>query len=432
MAKIAFIGAGSVVFTRKLLGDILAFPELRDCSIGLYDLDPARLEVAAALARRTAESLGASPVIEAHADRRRALEGARYVINTIQVGGHSATLLDFEIPRKYGLRQTIADTHGIGGIFRALRTIPVMRAVSADMEAVCPNAIMLNYTNPMSMLCWAWFASTLIPIVGLCHSVQNTTWQMAQYAGVPYDEVTYLGAGINHLAWLLRFEHGGQDAYPLLRRALEEGRIPGEDSVRAELFRRLGFYVTESSEHNAEYSAHFIPQAGLIEKYRIPLDEYIRRSEASLNKFDETRAAVLRGDSFEIRRSAEYASLVIHSMESGQPRVIYGNVRNDHLIDNLPYGCCVEVPCLVDRNGVQPIRVGALPPQLAGMSRLHVTVQELAVRAALEGKHEHVYHAAMLDPLAAATMPLDQIWAMTDELITAHGPALPEGVRQLG
>jgi len=381
------------------------------------------------MARWTAKTLGASPAITASLDRKAALDGADYVINMIQVGMHAATLIDFDIPRQYGLKQTIADSHGIGGIFRALRTIPVMQDIAHDMEAVCPHGMMLNYTNPMSMLCWAWFDSTHIPIVGLCHSVQGTTQQISEYAGVPYEEVTYLGAGINHLAWILRFEHNGQDAYPLLRQALAEGRIPPDDLVRAELFRRLGYYVTESSEHNAEYSALFIPHEGQIEKFNIPIDEYVRRSEANLIEFEETRQTLLRGEAFEIERSAEYASLIIHSLETGQPRVIYGNVCNDHLIDNLPQGCCVEVPCLVDRNGVQPTRIGSLPPQLAGMSRLHISVQELTVRAALEGKRDHVYHAAMLDPLVAATLPPDRIWAMVDDLIAAHGTALPKGIR---
>src|SRR5690242_20315670 len=223
--KIAFIGAGSVEFTKNLLGDILTFPELAQCTISLHDIDPLRLETAEQMARWTAGTLGASPTIEAHLDRRKALEGASYAINMIQVGGHAATLLDFDIPRRYGLRQTIGDSHGIGGIFRALRTMPIMLEIARDIEALCSAAIMLNYTNPMSMLCWAWFDATRVPIVGLRHSVQYTTWQMSQYAGVPYEEVTYLGAGINHVAWILRFEHAGRDAYPLLRQALEAGRI---------------------------------------------------------------------------------------------------------------------------------------------------------------------------------------------------------------
>jgi alpha-galactosidase len=427
--KIAFIGAGSVVFTKNLLGDILSFPELQECTISLHDINAERLETAEAIARWTANELGATPRIEAHLDRRAALDGAGYAVNMVQVGGHRATLLDFDIPKKYGLRQTIGDSHGVGGIFRALRSIPVMSAIARDMEQVCPEAVMLNYTNPMSMLCWAWFASSPVRIVGLCHSVQYTTWQISQYAGVDYDEVTYLGAGINHVAWILRFEHNGRDAYPLLRRAIEEGRVPEDDLVRAELCRRLGYFVTESSEHNAEYSAHFIPHAGEVERLHIPLDEYVRRSEENLGEFAAVRDQLRRGEPFEIERSAEYASLIIHAMETGRPQVIYGNVSNHGLIDNLPEGCCVEVPCLVDKNGVQPTRVGALPPQLAGMSRQHVAVQELTVRAALEGRREHVYHAAMLDPLCAASMPLERIWAMVDELIEAHGEALPDGIR---
>jgi alpha-galactosidase len=428
MTKITFIGAGSVVFTKNLLGDILTFPELQDCTISLYDIDPVRLETAEAMAKWTAQALGASPKIEATLDRREALRGASYAVNMIQVGGHAATLIDFDIPRKYGLLQTIGDSHSIGGIFRSLRTIPVMQDIARDMEDVCPGALLLNYTNPMSALCWSIFGYTNVPVVGLCHSVQYTTWQISQYAGVPYEEVTYLGAGINHVAWILRFEHQGKDAYPLLRKALEEKRIPDTDLVRAELFRRLGYYVTESSEHNAEYSAHFIPHGGEIERLHIPIDEYIRRSEENLKEFEDIRAQLKRGEPFEIERSAEYASLIIHSMETGQPRVIYGNVRNDELISNLPTGCCVEVPCLVDRNGIQPTRIGALPPQLAGMSRLHVAVQELTVRAALEGKRDYVYQAAMLDPLVAATMPLDRIWSMVNDLIAAHGSALPKGI----
>ncbi len=429
MAKITFIGAGSVVFTKNLLGDILSFPELREATISLHDINAERLEAAQQMARWTAQALEAAPTIEAHLDRRAALAEADYVINMIQVGGHEATLLDFDIPRKYGLKQTIADSHSIGGIFRALRTIPVMQAIAQDMAEVCPGAIMLNYTNPMAMLCWAWFASSRIPIVGLCHSVQHTTQQIARYAGLSYDEVSYLGGGINHVAWILRFEHNGKDAYPLLRQAIAEGRVPDDDLVRADLCRRLGYYVTESSEHNAEYSSHFIPHAGEIERLNIPIDEYIQRSERNLRHFGEVRAQLQRGEPFTIKRSDEYASRIIHAMETGQPQVIYGNLRNDGLIDNLPAGCCVEVPCLIDRNGVQPTRLGSLPPQCASMSRLHVAVHELVVRAALEQRRDHIYHAAMLDPLVAASMPLSAIWAMVDELIAAHRAALPEGLR---
>ena len=429
MTKIVFIGAGSVEFTKNLLGDILTFPEFSDCTISLHDIDPVRLETGEMMARWTAKALGVSPKIEAYLDRRDALVGANYAINMIQVGMHEATLIDFDIPRRYGIKQTIADSHGIGGIFRALRTIPVMQSIARDMEELCPKALLLNYTNPMSMLCWSVFASSPTPIVGLCHSVQHTTMAISEYAGVPYEEVTYLGAGINHFSGLLRFEYKGKDAYPLLRKAYQEGRFPADDLVRAELFNHLGYYVTESSEHDAEYCSYFIPHESEIKRLNIPIDEYIRRSEENLQEFDRTRKMLLKGEPFEIERSAEYGSLIIHSMETGQPRVIYGNVRNSNLITNLPEGCCVEVPCLVDRNGIQPTHIGNIPVQLAGMMRPHITVQELTVKAALEGRRDYVYYAAMYDPLVSATLTLDQIWSMVDDLIAAHGDAMPAGIR---
>jgi alpha-galactosidase len=425
MPKITLNGAGSVVFTKNLLGDILSFPELSDCTISLYDIDPLRLETAAAMADWTARALGASPIIEAHTDREASLAGADYVINMIQVGGHPATLIDFDIPRRYGLPQTIADSYGIGGIFRALRTIPVLLGLAADMSAVCPQALLINYTNPMAALCWSVYESTSVPVVGLCHSVQSTIRQISAMAGIPSEEVSYLAAGINHIAWILKFDFQGQDAYPLLRQAVNENRVPAHDLVRAELFKRLGYYVTESSEHNAEYNPYFIPHRGQIERFNIPIDEYIRRSEQNLQEFADTRASLLQGGSFEIKRSVEYASTIIHSMETGQPSVIYGNVRNDHFIDNLPQGCCVEIPCLVDSNGLQPVRVGSLPPQLAGMNLPHITVHELVVRAFLEEKPDYIYHAAMLDPLASAMLTLDGIWDLVTEMLSAHAPALP-------
>ncbi len=424
LKKITFVGAGSVVFTKNLLGDILSFPALQDATISLHDIDPLRLETAEDMARWTAKMLGVSPKIEASLDRKKALEGASYVLNMVQVGGHQSTLIDFDIPRRYGLLQTIGDTHGIGGIFRALRSIPVVLEMAHDMEEVCPEALMINYTNPMSMLVWAIFEATRVPVVGLCHSVQGTTRTISRYAGIPYDQVNYLGAGINHMSWILRFRYQGQDAYPLLRKAVVEGRVPSTDLVRAELFKRTGYYMTESSEHLAEYLPYFIPHAGQVEKFNVPIDEYIRRSEKNLGEFEIVRAKLKNGESFEIKRSQEYASVIINSMETNQPSVIYGNVRNSGLIENLPYGCCVEVPCLVDSNGVQPTHIGELPPQLAAFIRPHISVQELAVKAALEGKREYVYQAAMQDPLVSASMTLDCIWSMVDEMIKAHGSAL--------
>ena len=429
MTRIAFIGAGSVEFTRDLLGDILTFPELASATISLHDIDQERLDAAEAMARWTSRELGAPATIEAHLDRRAAVDGADHVINMIQVGGHAATLIDFEVPKRHGLRQTIADTLGIGGIFRALRTIPVMRGLAADMAELCPDAWLLNYTNPMAMLCWATYAGTPVSrIVGLCHSVQWTTRGLAELVGVPYDEVTYLGAGVNHQAWILRFERDGEDLYPRLDAAID--RDPElRRRVRVELYRRFGYFPTESSEHSAEYLPWFLRSDDMIERFRVPVDEYVRRSEENLELYDEMRRKLAAGEPFEIERSLEYASLIIHAMASGEPQVIYGNVANDGLIANLPAGACVEVPCLVDRNGVQPTAVGPLPPQLAALNRTFLNVCELTVRAALEERREHVYHAALLDPNAAATLSPEAIHALVDDLIAAHGDALPAGIR---
>jgi alpha-galactosidase len=430
MSRIAFIGAGSVEFTKNLLGDILSFPELQDAEIALHDIDPERLAVGEAMARYTAGVLGAAPRIEAHLDRRRALEGAVHVFNMIQVGGHAATMLDFEIPAAHGLRQTIGDTLGIGGIFRSLRTIPVMHGIANDMVELCPDAWLLNYTNPMAMLCWATYAGTpLQRIVGLCHSVQNTTAQLAELVDVPFEEVSFLGAGVNHQAFILRFERDGEDLYPRLDRRIEADPELRR-RVRVELYRRLGYFPTESSEHSAEYLPWFMRSDEAIERFRIPVGEYVARSEENLELYADMRRSLESGAEIEIERSQEYASLIIHSVVTGQERVIYGNVRNAGLIPNLPDGACVEVPCLVDRNGVQPTVVGPLPPQLAALNRTFLNVCELTVRAALEGSREHVHHAALLDPAAAAALSPDVIHTIVEELIDAHGAALPEGIRR--
>jgi len=429
MTRIAFVGAGSVEFTRNLLGDLLSFPELADATIALHDIDSDRLATAEAMARWTNAQLGTGATFEAHLDRRAALQGCDHVVNMIQVGGHAATLIDFEVPKQHGLRQTIGDTLGIGGIFRALRTIPVMLDIAADMAEVCPEAWLLNYTNPMAMLCWATYAGSPIHrVVGLCHSVQWTTRGLAELVGVPYEEVEYLGAGVNHQAWILRFQHHGADLYPLLDEAIE--RDPDlRRRVRVELYRRFGYFPTESSEHSSEYTPWFLRDDAMIEEFRVPVDEYVRRSEENLQMYDDERRRLAAGGGFEIERSLEYASLIVHSMTTGEPRVIYGNVANRGLIDNLPRGACVEVPCLVDGNGVQPTAVGALPPQLAALNRTFLNVCELTVRAALEGRREHVEHAALLDPNAAGTLSPEAIVELVDAMIDAHGDAMPEGIR---
>jgi alpha-galactosidase len=428
MTRIAFVGAGSVEFTRDLLGDILSFPELADATIALHDIDEERLAAGEAMAHATNRTLAAGARIEAHLDRRAALDGCDHVINMIQVGGHAATLIDFEVPKRHGLRQTIGDTLGIGGIFRALRTIPVMQDIAGDMAELCPDAWLLNYTNPMAMLVWATYLSApATNVVGLCHSVQHTTRQLAELVGVPYDEVTYLGAGVNHQAWILRFQRGGEDLYPLLDGAIE--RDPElQRRVRVEMYRRYGCFPTESSEHSAEYLPFFLRSDQMIERFRVPVDEYVRRSEENLELYETMRRQLADGEPLTIERSLEYASLIIHAQVTGQARAIYGNVRNDGLITNLPDGCCVEVPCLADRNGVQPTSVGALPPQLAALNRTFVNVCELTVRAALDGDRRHVYHAALLDPNASATLSPAAIYDLVDDMIDAHGDALPEAI----
>lgn len=464
MPKITFIGAGSTVFTKNLMGDILSFPELSDSTITLYDIDPKRLALSEAVGRRITGLLGVTPRIEATTDRERALAGADYAINMIQVGGYRpATVTDFEIPKKYGLEQTIGDTLGIGGIMRAVRTIPVLLDMVRDMERLCPDVVHLNYVNPMAMNVWALREASRVRTYGLCHSVFGTARELARDAGVPVGEVDYLAAGINHLAFFLKFEHDGEDLYPELRRVVAEDRVPAWNRVRYELFRRLGYFVTESSEHLSEYVPWFIKRSRpeLLERFNIPLDEYPGRCqiyevgwefiedelrEPGSHDPEELRQAVAsKGikvmprqvghlvDSFrglsEVRPSGEYGSAIIHSIETGTPRTVYANVPNEGLIENLPRECCVEVPCLVDGNGVQPTRVGALPPQLAALIQTNVNVQALTVEAILTGNHEHLYHAAMLDPHTAAELTLDEIWRMVDDLLEAHGELIPDDIR---
>ena len=423
MPKITLIGAGSTVFARNLIGDILSYPELSNAEIALFDIDPDRLRTSDLMARQLARALNATPSITATLDRKQALDGADFAISMFQVGGYRpSTVIDFEIPRKHGLRQTIADTLGIGGIMRGLRTIPVFLDIAADMAAVCPDATLLQYVNPMAMNCWALARESSIKTVGLCHSVQGTAGQLARDIGVPIDEINYICAGTNHMAFYLRFERDGEDLYPRIRRVLEEGRQPDWNRVRYEVFRRFGYFVTESSEHCAEYTPWFIKRdrPDLIEQLNIPLDEYLRRCEKQIADWQGMKAGFERGEGLNHTRSHEYGSGIIHAMTTGQPRVIYGNVPNAGLIDNLPAGCCVEVPVLVDKSGLQPTKIGALPPQLAALMQTNINVQSLTVEAALTGKREHVYHAAFLDPHTAAELSLDQIVALVDELLDAH------------
>lgn len=430
MPKIVFIGAGSTVFAKNLMGDILHFPALRDSTFTLFDIDADRLKTSEIVAHKVAGALGAQPTIEATTDRRAALDGADYAINMIQVAGYKpGTVIDFEVPKKYGLRATIADTLGAGGIMRALRTIPVMLDMAYEMEELCPDVTFLNYVNPMAMVTWAMLRATAINTVGLCHSVQGTAMQLAGDIGVPYNEINYICAGINHMAFYLTFERNGQDLYPELHKVIAEGRVPDHNRVRYDMLKRLGYFVTESSEHFAEYVPWYIKRdrPDLIERFNIPLDEYIRRCELQIEEWHAMRAEYEDpSKAITVSQSMEYGSLIIDSMETNTPRVIYGNVMNDGLIDNLPTDSCVEVPCLVDKNGIQPVQIGAMPPHLVALMQTNINVQALTVEAALTGKREHVYHAAMLDPHTAAELDLDQIWALVDDLIAAHGDWLPE------
>ena len=430
--RIVLIGAGSTVFAKNLLGDILSEPALSASRICLHDIDPERLRASGVVAGRIVQALGVRARIEQATELGQALDGADYAINMIQVGGYRpCTVTDFEIPNRYGLRQTIGDTLGIGGIMRALRTIPVLTGMVREMERRCPDVLHLNYVNPMAMNCWALARSSRIQTVGLCHSVQGTAAQLAQAVGVAEDATDYLAAGINHMAFYLRFRGNGQDLYPRLRELAAAGQVPGHDQVRHDVLRRFGYFVTESSEHFAEYVPWYIKRdrADLINRLRIPLDEYPRRCELQIADWTEQERRLQDpSQPISVVPSQEYGARIINAIETGRPAVIYGNVPNDGLIDNLPREACVEVPCLVDANGLRPVRVGALPPQLAALMQTNINVQALAVEAALTGRREHVHHAALLDPHTAAELDPEQIAALVDELLDAHRPWLPESL----
>jgi len=434
MPRIAFVGAGSTVFTRNLVADVLDQPELRhSTTFALMDIDAARLRTSEVVTRRLIAAHGAGATVEATLDRREALRGADYVVTSFQVGGlRPSTVIDFEVPKRFGLRQTIADTLGVGGIMRGLRTIPVLLDVCRDMEELCPDALLLQYVNPMAMLCWAVAESTPIRTVGLCHSVQYTASELADDLEVPASELDYHVAGINHLAFFLRLERHGEDLYPALWRVLEEDRVPDGNRVRYELLRHFGAFVTESSEHFAEYVPWFIKDSrpDLIERFNIPLDEYLDRSERQIAEWDELRDRLERDDSpIGVERSAEYGADIVRACETGEPFRFNGNVPNAYrggvLIDNLPADCCVEVPCLAGARGIVPERVGALPRHLAALMQTHVNVQGLTVEAALTGRRDPVYHAAMLDPHTAAELSLDEISRLVDALLEAHGETIP-------
>jgi alpha-galactosidase len=440
--KVAFIGAGSTVFMKNIVGDILHRPALSAARIALMDIDPNRLAESELVVGKLIRALDAKATVETTTDRRRALEGAHFVVVAFQIGGYEpCTVTDFEVPKQFGLRQTIADTLGVGGIMRALRTVPHLWQVCADMEAVCPDAILLQYVNPMAMNTWA-IAEKFPKIrqVGLCHSVQGTAAELARDLDLPLSRIRYQAAGINHMAFYLRFEErmddgSFRDLYPDLKAGYRDGRFPKPsdwnprcpNKVRYEMLNRLGYFVTESSEHFAEYVPWFIKRdrPDLIEKFGIPLDEYPQRCIEQVANWKAQAEAYRKADKIEVKASHEYASDIVNSVWTGQPSVIYGNLRNDGAISSLPSNAAVEVPCLVDHNGITPSRMGALPPQLTAMMRTNINVQELTVAALMEEKREHIYHAAMLDPHTGAELDLDQIWSLVDKLIMAHGNWLP-------
>ncbi len=430
MPRITLVGAGSTVFAKNIISDCLSFPELADSTFVLYDIDPERLKTSELMAHHLVRAWKAGAKIVATTDPREAFDGADYAVNMIQVGGYEpCTVIDFEVPKKYGIRQTIGDTLGIGGIFRALRTIPVMLDYARMMEELCPDVVFLNYVNPLAMTTWAMLEATSIKTIGLCHSVQNSYRHLCEAIGVNPDEVNYICAGINHMAFYLVLEHEGEDLYPrIIEKVASREYWPEWDQVRLDMLLRIGYYITESSEHFSEYNPWFIKRdrPDLIEKYNIPLDEYPRRCIRQNENWEKMRAELEAGKGFEnLRRTREYCAHIIHALETGEPYLVHGNVLNYGIIDNLPQGCCVEVPCLVDRNGIRPIRVGELPPHLAALNRTNINVQELTVRAVLEGKKEYVYHAAMLDPHTGAELSLDEIWALVDDMFRAHGEWVP-------
>lgn len=433
MVKITFMGAGSTVFARNVLGDCMCTPALRDAKIALYDIDEKRLKeseiILKALNHNVNEDRACITTYLGVENRKDALRDADFVVNAIQVGGYEpCTVTDFEIPKKYGLRQTIGDTLGIGGIMRGLRTIPVMEEFARDMEEVCPNTLFLNYTNPMAILTGYMQRYTKIRTVGLCHSVQVCTEGLLKGLGMEdrLEGATDLIAGINHMAWLLDVrDRDGKDLYPEIKaRALKKNaEEKHSDMIRYEYIRNLGYYCTESSEHNSEYNPFYIKSRypELIERYNIPLDEYPRRCVNQIAGWEEERDNILKDGKITHERSREYASYIMEAVVTNKSYQIGGNVLNTGLIDNLPADACVEVPCLVNGNGINPCHVGRLPVQLAAMNQTNINVQLLTIEAARTRDRNHIYQAAMLDPHTAAELSVDDIRSMCDELIEAHG-----------
>jgi len=429
MSKITFMGAGSAIFAKNILGDCMMTPALAGFEFALYDIDHKRLQESKNMLINLKENLKSDVIIKAYGDRREALSGTKYIINAIQVGGYKpSTVIDFDIPSQYGLRQTIADTVGIGGIFRALRTIPVMMDFAHDIEAVAPSAWLLNYTNPMATLTGTMLHYTNVKTIGLCHSVQVCTDKLLQSLDMDATGVEEKIAGINHMAWLLEVKRDGKDLYPeIKRRAAEKQKKTHDDMVRFEMMNRFGYYVTESSEHNAEYHPYFIKNRypALIEKYNIPLDLYLKRCEKQIKDWEAMRDSLVDNQQITHEKTHEYGARIIEAMETNVAFKFGGSVLNTGgLISNLPRKACVEVSCIADRGGIVPCYIGDIPEQLAALNRTNINTQLLTIEAAVTKKKEAVYQAAMLDPHTSAELSMDDIVALCDDLIKAHGEYL--------
>ncbi|MFH1022193.1 MAG: alpha-galactosidase [Planctomycetota bacterium] len=438
MAKIVFIGAGSLGFTRGLVRDLLTFPTLRDATISLVDINPERLAFAVRAVKSIIERGGYPARVEAHLDRRKALPGADFVVCTILAGGVQVWRHDIEIPMKYGVDINIGDTRGVAGIFRALRTVPVMRDIARDIERFCPDALLLNYTNPMAMLCRAMQRATDVRITGLCHSVQGTAGMLARWIGAPMGEITYVCAGLNHQAWYIAFKRNGKDVIPHLRKKVATDRkIYREELVRNEMFLHLGYYVTESSGHNSEYNWWFRKRPDLVRRYCAPHagagwnpgeHGYILKRYLHSEKHwkQEMRAWFAKGAPINLERGGEYAACIMNALLGGEPFEFNGNVPNTGLVENLIPHACVEVPVLANRRGLIPLHVGALPPQCAALNNLTIASEEMAVEAALTGDADLVFQAVAIDPLTAAVLSLAEIRKMTDEMLRKNRFHLPQ------
>jgi len=441
MTRIAFIGAGSTIFMKNIVGDVLHFPALEGATFALMDINEQRLEESALVARKLISASGRSAQVETTTDQRRALAGADFVVTAFQIGGYEpSTVIDFDIPKQYGLRQTIGDTLGVGGIMRGLRTVPHLWRVAADMAELCPNATMLQYVNPMAINTWALAERyPHVKQVGLCHSVQNTVQELAHDLDLSQDEFRYRVAGVNHVAFFLDLTHKGQSLYPALREGYRNGSLPKPpllmsrcaNNVRYEVMEHLGYFCTESSEHLAEYVPWFIKsgRTDLIDHFSVPLDEYPKRCIEQMADWADQAKAYRTADQIDFETSHEFAAEIMNAMVTNQPYTIYGNLPNRGQAPQLPNGSAVEVPCLVDANGIQPTVVDDIPPQLVALMRTQINVQELVVRALVDEDIEHVYHAAMMDPHTAAELDLRQIRSLVSDLLAAHGDMLPEFAR---